>query len=86
MDNEIEVESRHYQQEELESLRNIFDIFDRDQSGFIEAADMNEIMEKIGKNPDDAAQILATVDPNNDGRISFQEFVTLLEQIELSLQ
>jgi hypothetical protein len=32
---------------------------------------MNEIMEKIGKNPDDAAQILATVDPNNDGRISF---------------
>jgi Ca2+-binding EF-hand superfamily protein len=54
MDNDIEVISKHYQEEELESLKGIFDIFDRDETGFIDISDMQEIMEKIGKNPADA--------------------------------
>jgi Ca2+-binding EF-hand superfamily protein len=40
-----------YSSEELENLRQIFTIFDKDNTGCIDAGDIEQLMEHLGKDP-----------------------------------
>ena len=59
-------------------LRAIFGVFDTDGSGAIDVDEMHVALAKGGKSisRDEAAEILAQVDADNDGQISFEEFQT----------
>jgi len=56
-------------------LREIFQRFDRDRSGFIEARELGTLLEALGKDPDDddLRALFARFDTDKNGRISFDE-------------
>ena len=53
----------------------VFDLFDRDKSGFIDYRDMAVIASKLGKDPSDVFDVIGHFDINSDGKVSFGEFV-----------
>lgn len=66
---------------EDEELWYAFKKFDLDNSGHISVGELKYILSKIGQNFTDSqiASMIATVDANNDGKLSFQEFARLMK-------
>jgi solute carrier family 25 (mitochondrial phosphate transporter), member 23/24/25/41 len=62
--------------EELRLLRRLFDEYDVDRSGQIDAGEVRGAMLRLRlpAGPADVAALLTTVDENGDGQISFDEF------------
>jgi Ca2+-binding EF-hand superfamily protein len=44
--------------DEIQNLRDIFDLFDRDKSGAIEIKDLEAIMASLQRNPEEAKEML----------------------------
>ena len=40
-----------YSEEEIENFRCIFEMFDKDKSGFIDVGDLQTIMKSLGRDP-----------------------------------
>ena len=43
-----------YSQEEIENFRCIFDMFDKDRTGYVDIEDLQTITQSLGRNPDEA--------------------------------
>ena len=71
-----------FNEEEIQNLKDIFDLFDKDQSGKIESSDLENILTSLKRDPGEAQQMLNDIDPNHDGGITFQEFIQLMNKIE----
>ena len=81
-------------EDDLEIYRIVFELFDRDHSGYIDAGDLRVISTKLGRDPVESkwCQLLANLflvfnlirqfDMNNDDKISFSEFVHAMVSIE----
>jgi hypothetical protein len=80
-DNE-EDDEKIFNEEEIQNLKDIFDLFDKDQSGKIEANDLESILTSLKRDPEEAKEMLAEIDPNHDGQITFEEFTRLMARIE----
>jgi hypothetical protein len=74
-----------YSQEEIDGFKTLFDMFDKDQSGNIDIADMEQVMEQLGKDPSRAKSLLDEIDPNHDGKLAFNEFLKMLSDLEKEL-
>ena len=61
-------------------LRNIFNYYDKDNTGYIEAIDIKEIFEDTDITDKQIHEMLDAVDQNGDRRISFEEFVDIINQ------
>ena len=61
--------------EDLETYRIVFELFDRDRSGFIDNHDLAAIAVKLNKEPSEVFALIGNFDFNRDGKISFGEFV-----------
>jgi len=75
-------DTRQYSKEEIKALHGIFSLYDVDNSGYIQLDELQTILAKIGKNPDEAQALMDAADgvgSSQDGRISFEEFLDLLE-------
>lgn len=68
--------------EEVQNLREIFDLFDKEQSGHIEVKDLETIMGSLQRDPNEVREFIENVDPNSQGRIQFEEFLHLMQQVE----
>ncbi|CAF1956372.1 unnamed protein product [Rotaria magnacalcarata] len=66
---------KHSEQE----LRTVFGKFDHDNSGYIQAEELESIMTKMGRRfkKSEIDALLQSLDIDNDGKISFDEFVKL---------
>ncbi|KAM3139415.1 hypothetical protein pb186bvf_008440 [Paramecium bursaria] len=64
------------QQESKLQLRQVFDQFDLDKSGFVDFVELKQISAQMGQEMSDnqIKTLMKTVDENNDGKISFDEF------------
>lgn len=71
-----------FNEEEVQNLKDIFDLFDKDQTGRIEVSDLENILTSLKRDPEEAKQMLEDIDPNNEGEITFQEFLKLMAKIE----
>ena len=62
-----------------EELRAAFKKFDQDNSGYIQAKELQSIMTKMGRNVSKAEidAMIKSLDASGDGKISFEEFVQL---------
>lgn len=71
-----------FNDEEIQNLKDIFDLFDNNQSGRIEQNDLENILTTLKREPEEAKQMLKEIDPNHEGEITFQEFIKLMAKIE----
>ena len=71
-----------FDEAEIKNLREIFDLFDKDQRGYIEVQDLETIMKSLQRNPAEVRDFIENLDPNTDGRITFEELLNLLQKIE----
>jgi Ca2+-binding EF-hand superfamily protein len=72
-----EVKSKEMSEEDLKSLREVFDIFDQDRDGRITPDELREVIRSLGLPPTDTwiQQILWDSDYDRSGTIEFHEFV-----------
>lgn len=68
--------------DEIQNLRDIFELFDKDRSGRIEMRDLEAIMTSLQRDPNEAKELLRAVDPNHDDQITFEEFIGMMQQVE----
>lgn len=67
-------------EEAEQNLRDVFNVFDADGSGFIDHNEMRTICAKLAQDLTDEEinQLIEVADKDGDGEISFEEFKTLL--------
>jgi calmodulin len=55
-------------------------VFDKDQRGFIEAKELRHVLTNIGEklSAPEMEDMIKEADPDNDGRIQYEEFVRML--------
>ena len=81
-------------EETLRDIQIMFKHFDKDNTGFLEHAELKSCLRALGVNmsiPDDPAEpvpefeeILNKLDPNRDGRVSLNEYTSFMIQRETS--
>ena len=66
--------------EQRKDLQDIFDQFDKDKDGKISGKELANAMFSMGQNPtdDEINEMMREVDLNQDGKIDFDEFITLM--------
>lgn len=74
-----------FSEEEIQNLKDIFDLFDKDKAGSIELSDLEAIMMSLKRDPKEAKEMLNDIDPNNDGTLTFDEFLHLMTSLEKQL-
>ena len=57
-----------------EELRDVFKVFDKDNSGFISASELKEVSSKLGRNltDEDVQKMMKETDLDEDGKISYE--------------
>ena len=60
------------------TLKQVFDYYDYDKNGNIEASDIREIFEDTGLSDKEIHDMIDNVDINSDRKISFEEFYNLI--------
>lgn len=63
-------------------MREIFDLFDKEKTGHIEVKDLETIMSSLQRDPAEVKEFVENIDPNANNRISFEEFLDLMQQVE----
>jgi len=68
-------------------LRELFDLFDVDGTGYVGASEMADVMQALGlpSGPNDVAAIMSHVDTSGDGRMSFREFKEAMQRSQREL-
>ncbi|KAM0016147.1 putative EF-hand domain-containing protein [Helianthus debilis subsp. tardiflorus] len=63
-----------------EDLKEAFRVFDKDQNGFISAAELRHVMTNLGEKltDDQLDEMIREADLDGDGQISYQEFVKIM--------
>ena len=69
--------SQAISQEQLEEIREIFDHFDRDKNGVIDASEFRALLEALGAEmePEEIAIGLSIVDSDQNGTVEWDEFL-----------
>lgn len=76
--------------EEIENLKEIFFLFDKEKQGSIKLSDLEAIMQSLQRDPEEAKVLLIQIrqiegiDENSEN-ISFEEFIKLMEHVEKKL-
>ena len=57
-----------------DELRDVFKVFDKDNSGFISASELKEVSSKLGRNltDEDVKKMMKEADLDQDGKISYE--------------
>ncbi|KAL2118755.1 hypothetical protein VTJ04DRAFT_5714 [Mycothermus thermophilus] len=74
--------SHNLSAEQVAQFREVFNIFDKDGTGDITADELGHVMKELGLNPTESElrDLVNEADLNNDGVISFEEFLALMSQ------
>ncbi|KAG8098738.1 hypothetical protein GUJ93_ZPchr0013g35543 [Zizania palustris] len=66
-----------------DELREAFYVFDRDENGYITAAELRNVLRRLGMEEGgrygDCERMIAAHDGDGDGRVSFREFRTMMD-------
>ncbi|XP_066934222.1 uncharacterized protein [Clytia hemisphaerica] len=70
-----------FTQEQVESFRQAFSVFDRENQGSITSNDLLIVMRNLGQNPTHAEikEMIAEIDADGNDNIEFDEFITIME-------
>mmetsp|Transcript_33004 Transcript_33004/g.38737 ORF Transcript_33004/g.38737 Transcript_33004/m.38737 type:complete len:150 (-) Transcript_33004:110-559(-) len=69
-------------QEEMDELREMFKIVDRDDGGTISKEELTYLMETLGihATPEDINVMISELDNDGDGTIDFEEFIQVIQK------
>ena len=73
---------QQYSEEEIENFKCIFDMFDKDKTGVVNVNDLQTIMKSLGRDPQEAIDLLEELDFDPNGRMSFEEFLRIMKNLE----
>lgn len=70
--------------EQVSDYKDVFDSFDADGSGSIEAKELKSVLQKLGMDaPDQAIQeMLTEYDTDKSGTLEFEEFLSMLFRLQ----
>jgi hypothetical protein len=68
----------NFTDDEIQNLRSIFEMFDPSKTGFIQVNDLETIMGSLQRDANEVREFVDRLDPNSNGRISFEEFLELM--------
>lgn len=71
-----------FSDDEISNLKEIFDLFDKEQVGRIACSDLETIMSSLQRDPAEVREFIDAADPSGAGSITFQEFIELMQQVE----
>jgi len=76
----------HFTVNELSEFQEIFDMFDKDKGGSIDAEELESLLHSLGKFPstEEVEKLLLQVDADGSGEVDFDEFLELLIMLEVS--
>lgn len=78
----MEQNINNFTEDEISNLKSIFEMFDPQKTGAIEVKDLETIMGSLQRDANEVREFVDRLDPNSNGRISFDEFLELMQQIE----
>ena len=63
-----------------EQLKEAFRVFDKDQNGFISAAELRNVLTNLGEKltDDEIDEMIREADVDGDGQINYEEFVKVM--------
>jgi len=66
--------------DKLNELKEVFEMFDRDKDGLIDAKELGNILRSMDHEPSEQEllDLISDVDSNNDGKIHFNEFLSIM--------
>ena len=66
-----------------DTMTEMFQTFDVDNDGFITSEELRRVLDGVGDSitPEQTQLIIRRYDDNNDGRVSLEEFLTIVEEI-----
>ena len=75
--------SSSLQAERKQLISDIFDMFDKNENGTIQASELHSVLESLGRSStdDDVNQFLMKLDVNENGVISKDEFISAVDEI-----
>lgn len=64
----------------VKELREAFDLYDQDSNGLISAAELHQILTRLGEScsVDDCTKMIKSVDSDGDGYVNFEEFKKMM--------
>lgn len=57
-------------------------MFDKQKTGFIEVVDLQTIMRSLGRDPNEALDLLQGLNISTEDKISFEDFLKLMKTLE----
>ncbi|CAF5215570.1 unnamed protein product [Rotaria magnacalcarata] len=65
-----------------QEMRRAFKCFDTDNSGYITTSELHEVFRRLNRDISEhrISEVLSAVDMDNDGKISYEEFVHIVQQ------
>lgn len=90
MENTVNSQVMQFSNEEIENLKEIFFLFDKDKQGAIKINDLEAIMQSLQRDPDEAKALLQQIRESQGHAedpelITFDDFIKLMEQVENKL-
>lgn len=69
-----------FNSENVSVMKEAFDMFDKDGDGYIDSGELGDVLAQLGKEPSEKAlrEMIHRVDSDDNGKISFDEFITLM--------
>jgi calcium-dependent protein kinase len=77
VENKKPVGRKRFSQQEIDELYKAFKFFDKDSSGCLSRSELRNMLKSLNGNGENqyVNHVMSQVDLNNDGFISFQEFL-----------
>ena len=73
-----------FAEDEVQNLRDIFDLFDKEKTGRIDVKDLEAIMTSLQRDPNEARAMLNEGAHSSEEKqsVTFDEFINLMQQVE----
>ncbi|CAK9154281.1 unnamed protein product [Ilex paraguariensis] len=79
-DSDDELEEALKDTDSEEELKEAFKVFDKDQNGFISAAELRHVMTNLGEKltDEEVDEMIREADLDGDGQVNYEEFVRMM--------
>ena len=74
-----------YSEEEIENFRCIFEMFDKEKTGYIDIGDLQTIMRSLGRDPHEAMDLVQGIELSQEDKLNFEEFLKIMKDLENKL-